>query len=517
MRRTIIIVVVVLILLAAGFFFVRQRQLTAQETAVEILREATVENGRITATVNATGSIEPEALVTLTFRSTGTIRQVNAERGQSVQAGDVLATLDTEELQLSVQQAEDALRIQELTRQQRLNNELSPAAMASAQADIDAAMAQLEVAQANQAAAEAGVLQAQAQKAQLLAGATAGQIAAAESQVATAQLQYKNAEDAHNRTLECFSFTLPTGEKEEKCPGLGEPEEQARANLENAYAALNAAEAQLADVKAPPRAADIQAVDAAIASAEANVLAAKGNVAAAEANLSRAQAALARMQEPPTDDELAILDAQIASAQTNLAVAQLRLEQSMIVAPIDGTVANVLINAGEQASPGAPAISVVNEDAFHINVNVDEIDIDQISIGQNVEVTLDALQDAVLTGTIAEISPTSASAGGVVTYLVTINIVADEGVTLRPGMSANASIVVQEIDNVLIVPNWAVRLDRETGNAYVLQKLADGTTAEVVVETGLRNEQFSEVLSGLQAGDVVVVTTEREAFSFFGN
>ncbi len=518
MRRTIIIVVVVLILLAAGFFFVRQRQLAAQEPAFEILREGVVENGRITATVNATGSIEPEALVTLTFRSTGTIRQVNVERGQSVRVGDVLATLDTEELQLSVQQAEDALRIQELTRQQRLNNELSSATMASSQADIDAATAQVAVAEANLAGAEAAVLQAQAQKAQLMAGSTAGAIAAAEAQVASAQAQQKSAQITYDRVLECFDFKIPgTDEKQEICPGLGTTEEQARYSLNNANVALVAAEAQLADTKAGPRTADIQAANAAIASAQANVLAAQGNVAAAEANLARAQAAFDRMQEPPTNDELAILDAQIASAQTNLNLAQLRLEQSMIVAPIDGTIANVAINAGEQASPGAPAITLVNEDAFHINVNVDEIDIDQISVGQDVEVTLDALSDTVLTGVISEISPTSASAGGVVTYLVTINIVTDDGVTLRPGMSANASIVVEEIDDVLIVPNWAVRLDRETGNAFVLQKMADGTVAETIVETGLRNEQFSEVLNGLQSGDVVVVTTEREAFSFFGN
>jgi HlyD family secretion protein len=281
--------------------------------------------------------------------------------------------------------------------------------------------------------------------------------------------------------------------------------------------ALIAAEAQLAETKAGPRPADIQAVDASIASAQANVLAAQGNLAASEANFARAEAAFARLQEPPTDDELAILQAQINSAETNLAIAQLRLEQSQVVAPIDGTIASVLINAGEQASPGAPAITLVNEDAFHINVNVDEIDIDQIGVAHYVALTLDALQDTVLTGTIAEISPTSASAGGVVTYLVTINIVADDGITLRPGMSANASIVVQEVDDVLIVPNWAVRLDRESGNAFVLKKMSDGMTEEVVVETGLRNEQFSELLSGLQAGDVVVVTTEREAFSFFGN
>ena len=517
MKRTIVIVIIVLVLLATGFFFLRQRQQAADELAFEILREAAVENGRITATVNATGSIEPEALVSLTFGGAGTIQQVKVARGQTIQAGDVLATLDTEELQLAVQQAGDAVRIQELTLQQRQNAVPSAATLASAQADIDAAAAQLAVAEANLASAEAAVLQAQAQKAQLLAGSTPGQIAGAESQVANARLAQKNAEEAYNRTLDCFTFTLPTGGKEEKCPGLGAPEEQARANLENANAALAAAEAQLTDAQAGPRAADIQAVDAAIASAEAGVLAAKGNVAAAEANVARANAAYDRMLEPPTNDEIAILEAQIASAKTNLALSQLRLQNSMIIAPIDGTVANVLVNAGEQAAPGAPAMTLVNEEAFHITVNVDEIDIDQIALGQDVAVTLDALPDTAVTGTIAEIAPTSASAGGVVTYLVTINIVADEGVTLRPGMSANASIVVQEIDNVLIVPNWAVRLDRETGNAFVNQKMADGTIKEVTVETGLRNEQFSEVASGLKSGDVVVVTSERAAFSFFGN
>jgi HlyD family secretion protein len=404
-----------------------------------------------------------------------------------------------------------------LTLQQRQNAAPSEATLASAQADIDAAEAQLSVSEANLAAAEAAALQAQAQKAQLLAGSTPGQIAAAEAQVANAQLAKDNAEEAHNRTMDCFTFTLPTGEEKETCPGLGTAEEQARANLNNAIVALDAAEAQLADLQAGPRAADVQAANAAIASAEAGVLAAQGNVAAAEANVARANAAYDRMLEPPTEDEIAIMEAQIASAKTNLALAQLRLEKSLIVAPIDGTVANVLINAGEQASPGAPAITLVNEGAFHINVNVDEIDIDRVALGQAVEVTLDALPDTAVTGTIAEIAPTSASAGGVVTYLVTINIMDDEGIALRPGMSANASIVVEEIDEALIVPNWAIRLDRDTGNAYVIQKMADGTVEETVVETGLRNEQFSEVLSGLQAGDVVVVTNEREAFSFFGN
>ena len=130
---------------------------------------------------------------------------------------------------------------------------------------------------------------------------------------------------------------------------------------------------------------------------------------------------------------------------------------------------------------------------------------------------MDALPDESVSGVITEIAPTADTTGtGVVTYLVTINIESDD-VPLKPGMTANASIVVEEMDGALIVPNWAIRLDRETGQAFVNRLLADNTIEEVPVVTGLRNEQFSEVISGMAEGDMVVVTNEREGFSFFGN
>lgn len=516
MRKTLGIVGIVVALLSIGGFFLFQRQQAAQEPEFEILREATVENGRISETVSAVGAIEPEALVTLTFGLGGSIQTVDVVRGQQVNQGDVLAALDTVELQLAVQQAQDALTIQQLTLEQRVNSQPSPATLASAQADIDAATANLAVSEANKASAEAAVLQAQAQLAQLQSGPSSGQIANAEAQVASAQLAQENAKQAYDQVTACFTISLPDGSEREECPGLGAPEEQARANLNNANLALDAAQASLNDLLSGASSADIQAANAAIASAQASVLAAEGNVQAAQANGARAQAAYDRLLEPPTAAEVAILEAQVASAETNLRLAELRLEQSIIVAPISGTVASVLINQGEQATPGAPAITIVNEGAFHITVNVDEIDIDRVAVGQPVEISLDALPDEVVSGVIAEIAPTAASAGGVVSYLVTINIEAETGIELRPGMSANASIVVEEIENVLIVPNWAIRLDRETGTAFVNLKRSEEAVEEVAVETGLRNEQFSEVISGLSAGDVVVVTNDREGFSFFG-
>lgn len=511
--RRIGIIVGIILLLVVGYFVVRQQQQSAESATLEILREAAVERGQVTATVNAVGSIEPESLVSLTFGLGGTIQQVNVVRGQPVTVGDVLATLNTDELALAVQQAQDALHIQELTLQQRLNAEPSAATLASGEADMAAAAANVTVAQANLASAEAAVLQANAQKAQLLAGATPGQIAQSEANLAAAQLAQKNAQELYNQTIECF--TGPTGY--EVCPGLGAPEEAARAALQNANASLAAAEATLQDVQTSARPADIQLADAAIANAQAGVQAAQGNVQAAEANLARAQAAYDRLLEPPNENEIAIVEAQVAAAQTNLDLAMLRLAQSQIVAPIAGTVANVIVHEGELAAPGAPAITVVNEEAFHITVSVDEIDIDEIALGQEVAVSVDALPDTAVSGTITEIAPTSATSGGVVTYLVTINIDSTQAETLRPGMSANASIVVDEVDDVLIVPNWAIRLNRETGQAFVNLQQADGTIEEVVVETGLRNEQFSEVLAGLSAGDTVVLTNDREGFNIFGS
>lgn len=516
--RNILVIILVVVLVGAAIFFLTRRQQAAAEPQFEILREATVARDRITSTVNATGAIEPETLVTLTFGLGGTITDVAAVRGQEVAAGDVLAQLDTSELALAVRQAEDALRIQELTLAQRVDGGPSEAQLASSRADIQAAEANVQVAQANLAAARAGLQQAQAQRAQLLEGATPGQIAAGESQVAAARQQQKQAQEAYNRTIECVTFTPPGSNQEEKvCPGLGAPEEQARAALEAATLNLQAAEAQLADLQTPAGPAQIQGADAAIASASAQVQAAEGNVAAAEAQLARARAAADLLQEGPSAQEQAILQAQVDSARTNLELSQLRLRQAQIIAPISGQVASVLVREGEQGAPGAPAMSVLNEDAYHITVQVDEIDIDRVEVGQPVEVTLDALPDAPVEGVVSEIAPTSTSASGVVTYLVTINIDEAAAANLRPGMSASASITVEEIDDVLVVPNWAIRLNRETGEAFVLVRQADGTVAEVPVETGLRNEQFSEVLSGLSEGDVVVLTSEREGLgSFFG-
>lgn len=502
MRQTVIILLIVAVLAAGGYYFYDQ-QAAAQEESFEILRRAEVERDQIQATVNATGSIEPEALVSLTFGASGTVQEIAVERGQMVEEGEVLATLNADELSLALQQARDNLRIQELTLEQRLNSEASAATLAAAQADIDAAKGNLAVAEGNLASSRAAVQQAQAQVAQVEAGPDAGELASAQADVTARQAEFERIRRQYDELTDA---------------GVGGvPEENLRGQRDAAATALDAAQARLASLQDGARPADLQAAYANVSSAQAQVQASQANVLVAEANVARAEAAYQQLLEPPTEEEIAVLEAQVEAAETNVALAELRLEQALITAPMAGKVANILVEVGEQATPGATAMILVDEGAYHIEVNVDEIDIEQISIGQEVEITLDALPEQIVQGEVADIAPTSSEAGtGVVTYLVTINI-QDADIRLRPGMSANASIIVQEVDDVLIVPNWAIRLDRDTGEAFVNRLEADGTVTEVVVETGLRNEQYSQVLSGLEIGDTVVVTDQREGFNFFGS
>jgi len=86
---------------------------------------------------------------------------------------------------------------------------------------------------------------------------------------------------------------------------------------------------------------------------------------------------------------------------------------------------------------------------------------------------------------------------------------------VRAGMTATADIVVDEARDVVLVPNWAIRRDRDTGQAFV-GILKNGQIEDIQVELGLRNDQFSEVKSGVNEGDVVAVNTAREQLRFFG-
>jgi HlyD family secretion protein len=161
-------------------------------------------------------------------------------------------------------------------------------------------------------------------------------------------------------------------------------------------------------------------------------------------------------------------------------------------------------------------VVLVDLSSFQIEVEVDELDVGLVSVGQEVLVTLDALPDVELFGRVKAIAPTAFQGGGVVFYFVTVGLEVS-GAPVREGMSATASIITQRLEDVLVIPNRALHLNRETGRVYT-EKLVLGVPQEVEVEIGFRDERVSRVLDGLDEGDTVIIRSVssrerlREAF-----
>ena len=453
-RASFILAAVVVVAAALGGYYywkLRQDALAAQQSQG---RQVAVRRGTLVATVSASGSIAPEAQVMLNFQAPGTVDRVNVVVGQKVNAGEVLAELDTAELTLAVRQAQQAYIAQQINYSQTVAGP-KPYELTAAQAQLASARAQYVDAQTPNDST----------------------VAQASAQLKKAQNDVKQAEDAYNGVVAGRAVAKEYGVQG---GGLGKAEEQMRAQLEVLRAARDSAQV---------------AYDrAARGSTDAQVRAAYAAVQQAQANLDRLS---------PDADKIAISKAQLEQARIAYEQAQLRLDRASLTAPFDGEVGQVNATRGGLSSGSLGAVMLVDTLRFHIDVSVDEIDIAKLKAGQAVNVSTDALPDAPFTGKIDRIAPVATNQAGVVSYQVRIQV-DPTSAALRAGMSANVSIVTETHAEVLIVPNWAIRIDRATGKAFV-NRLEGTTGREVEVKTGLRNENDSEVMSGVQEGDVIIV------------
>jgi HlyD family secretion protein len=473
MRKLIIVVLVLGVLGAAGYFGYQEFQKRRAAAAAPNYEAVKVTRGDISATVSATGAVLPEREVVLAFPAAGTIAAVNADVGQAVKAGDVLATLNTTDLELAEKQAEVSVKQAEAQLQQLLE--------AANAADITAAEAAL-------ASAQAGLKSAQAAYQQTLKGPDKDTLASAQAQVDQAQVQLQQAQQAYDRI------------KDRPDAGLLPQSAQ----LQNATIALNTAEAQY-------RAAEKSVTNA-------QVTAARSQVAAAEAQVAQAQANLDRLKRGTSEGQLAAARAGVDQAMLSLQVAQRRLDNAKVTAPWDGVITQVAIVQGGQASPAQPAMRIADTTKYHLDVQVDEVDVAAIRPGQPVDVEIDALPDQKLKGKVSRISPAGdTSTTGGVSYDVRLDL---EPTTapLRGAMSATATIIADTRPGVLLVPNRAVQLERETGKTFV-ERIVGTDLVRTEVQLGLRDEQVSEVREGVSEGEMLAIQNrsgQQQLRSLFG-
>lgn len=199
----------------------------------------------------------------------------------------------------------------------------------------------------------------------------------------------------------------------------------------------------------------------------------------------------------------------LRSAEISMQNLQDAMNNYTITAPINGTIIEKDAKAGDAAKAGDTLCIVYDLSYLEMSINVDELQISSISVGQKVQITADAVQDKTYVGTVTRVSMKGTANGGTTTYPVTIRIDDTDG--LRPGMNANAEIVVAEATNALCVPNAAVM---RGGYVLVTQDSPSASNAEqgmeapegfvyVAVKTGVSDDDYTQIVSGIQEGDTI--------------
>jgi RND family efflux transporter MFP subunit len=234
---------------------------------------------------------------------------------------------------------------------------------------------------------------------------------------------------------------------------------------------------------------------------------AKARLANVSANYQRTErlAAIGAVSSQQLD--AARMDYQVAQASYDDAVSQ--FEETVIKAPVDGTVIGKPIPAGQTVSPGISTpmvlLTVADMSRMQIEAQIDETDIGKILNEQKVSFTVDAYPGKTFTGVVSNISQKANIQQNVVYYPVIVDVDSPEGL-LRPTMTARISILTGERKNVITVPLAAVK--EAKGQRYVVLETA-GKQQNITVTTGLASEDRIEIVSGLQDGDQIVMAQSK--------
>ena len=213
----------------------------------------------------------------------------------------------------------------------------------------------------------------------------------------------------------------------------------------------------------------------------------------------------------------------LRSAEISMQNQQDNMSNYTITSPIGGTIIEKDAKQGDALTSGSTLCVIYDLSYLEMVINVDELQIGALSVGQKVQITADAVADKTYVGTVTRVSMKGSSSGGTTTYPITIRINDTDG--LRPGMNANAEIVVAEANNALVVPNAAV-----IRGGYVLVSKKSPSAANAVedmdapegyvyvkVETGVSDDSYTEIKSGLQEDDTVAYDTSSVSDDYYSD
>jgi len=506
-KKRIIVIAGAIILLIIGLFFFKGNK----ESEYNL---ATAERGSIREEVSVTGKIEAIESIDLSFRATGNVSQVLIETGDNVKKGQILASLENNDLWAQLRQSQANLeaeeaKLQELkkgTRQETID--IKQAELSKAEQDLDNYYQDIfnTLNDAYSKAEEAIKIDIK----DIFLGAEA-----ANSYILNFDTCVSNEMASDVGYLRLVSErTLKEWKNEMSDLNSDSSREELDLSTRNAKVYLlvfknffeKLGNVLLADCSYSNPNLDIHRTNTndgrnLIITAITNINNLEQNIASQSLLVEKIQNELDLLLSGSTKEEIIIQEAKVKSAEANVSNYYAIIEKTIIRAPINGFIAKKEIKKGEVVLANIPVISLMAEKGLQIKTYVPEVDVSKVKIGDRVLMTLDAFPREEFFGEIVHIDSAETIVDGVVYYKVKSTIDTKD-TNVKSGMTADIIIITDSKEDVLIIPRRAVT---EKDGKSMVKVPVNEDFQEIEVETGLVGSDGNiEIISGLKEGDEVI-------------
>jgi HlyD family secretion protein len=521
--------------LALGGYWVVQNQ-SATATAAEdgtYTQVVTAEEGDLTASLSVVGQLEAVQSADLTFEDmsgTAKVQTLDVAAGQTVTAGQVLATIDPTPYQQALDEAKSDLQ----TAEDKLADlQTPPTDLEIAQADMAVARAQVQLQAAQQSlddllnpdidALETAVTNAQLALAQaqvnLLAlqqdSSSEEQIAKLREADADAWAIYNDyANKVHSESDAGYhaELMLHYNRMMDAQDALVTAEAKADLSLQQAEVSVRKSKQALAEAQEALR-------EARVGGDELKKAKAQLAVREAEVTLEVAQSNRAELDEGPDATALAAAQAQVDKLRLAVSDAEAALAGTDLVTPFDGTILETQVSVGDPVAANSTIVTLADLESMQVVASVDETTIRQVSAGQQASISFDAYPNQTFEGEVLSVPLYGTLQGGVTVYDVPLSLTGAEALNLLVGMTANVEIEVGHVTDALLVPTLALQKVSGSYQVSVPNTLDPAGEPETVpVQIGLSNGTYTQIVKGLIAGDQVIVQLDTSGSSagFFG-
>jgi HlyD family secretion protein len=451
----------VIVLAIVGMVVVNN--INARKAAAATMQTQVLEKGNLTAIVGATGTVRANQTATLMWQTNGRIELINAAIGDKVKTDEVLASLAQSSLSQSIILAQS-----DLVTAQRNLDDLQKSDSARAQAQLDLANAKENYDKVRWNAVYANKPRETNQNT----------LDSASTAVIIAQDRVDKAQKEYNKFGESSETDLLKA--------------NALANLAAARKELANAQLNLDFYNNAPNVKEVSI--------------SSGEIAVAKAKLDDAQREWDRLKDGPDP-------ADVEAAKARVEAIKATLNMANITSPFSGVVTDANGMIGDIVSPNSVAFRVDDLSQMFVDVEIPEVDINRVKVGQDVTMTFDAINATEYQGRVSEVARIGESAAGAVNFKVTIEVLNPDQ-QVMPGMTAAVNIIVSDLKDVLTVPNRAVRLVDGKRVVYILK---NGVAEKVEIEIGSSSDTLSEVISGnLKAGDTLILNPSTDFTSMMG-